>query len=1332
MESHQNSVAVGSNSVTDADDTVSVGKAASGGVAEYKRRIMHVADGVDDSDVATVGQLSGMLASSAVWCDNVAGLRTKNLSIGMVGATKGYYTADDGGDAFYFVRAKTETDVDDGGSTIILDNDNVAELITEDTINVKHFGAKGDGVVDDTTAIKNAIRYIYYHGQEIGRTFGGTTLFFPFGTYSVSEQLEFNWTQSVKIRLDGAEIKATAAIPSVIKCQNCWANNNAISGGIINMNHLAEKGLWLERTNAGFLVDNITVSNVGNGVGIYMGNPDTLGRSGAAHIINNITVTDYQGSGVDGGSVTYTNGMGIHVRVNDCYFNNVFVYCIRTAMRIETGGHNLTNIHVWHNMSPDNADWEGITGVYNLVKNNVWDGLYVDNYAKGIYTVTTSITQYFYYIPAPPSTDKNCSIIETWTDSKVNVEWLYADKVSNCNITVCKNIDPDASLATSDRQSNDITIKHNIKVVDGFNPVDPAFDLRVNYYTQSLNKHGTWNIDAGHYLLGYLSKTTGIGELTISVPAYGCATFRINVDRTNGILGIDAKKLYSNGVRATYLSLVISQDITIDGKPVYPVYVKTTEDLAYTKFLVNYRSYGIQEFYLKAVNETADAYVSSVTAINEVSFEADVDVEQNRKWDNTLLPAYSVWYPSGYNADTTILLNSQQKNLTNNEGATITVQDVVNYVDDDPTPNENFTRTTGLFYTAAYEGYSANTSEAITQNFAGIQSIVKNNIGGIVGVSAVQGRLYSPDANPNPNVVTYGGNKGVSVGGGSFNSLPCSYGGYMYGAEFDLYDNYTGGTFPTYTPNTDIWGDSAMPRPTAALMLSVGGYTQPVSAVLCMNSATNTGAWNGIFMGGSAFKMNGQSGYPGTVGINFGGWRQGANYGHTAIRFGYAVRHIYARDGLKAVSNYTYILPKTNNDGVNFNVVSTASQASAIGLGRNVDVENDETMANYTQEADISYLASSDQLRIRSIKNIAFLTGTGSFGSYGYIMTPSLLRPTTDNHATLGSADSRWSTLFTQAVQGTNTINITATDGNSQTSTLALGSDGSLKVDNNNVALAKDVLPLTGGTMSGAVTTTVSDFVKKSNDTAYLRLMGGTALANGASITLIGKDHSTQPGQFLLRAKDASSQKDLVGKPDGTLTWGGNAILTADGGTVTGELTLNNPNSNTKMLIDTSAISIVGSGTDKGLSILGKGGDFNETNLILRSSNLSNNPRFGLTAGNGTTSKSLIGMPDGTLMWGGENVFRGTITTATNGGYEINSVANFVTMWTRINMAQGTTTTWTFPVAMANAYYCRYACNEDGNSVVLSNNTTTSITVQNNSTKNYDNICVLIIGTPAS
>lgn len=78
---------------------------------------------------------------------------------GDVVQTLGYYDANDGGSALYQIVNDNSLE-DDGGSVHSLTNGLRAKIIIDSSVNVKQFGAYGDGVVDDTEAIKNAINYI--------------------------------------------------------------------------------------------------------------------------------------------------------------------------------------------------------------------------------------------------------------------------------------------------------------------------------------------------------------------------------------------------------------------------------------------------------------------------------------------------------------------------------------------------------------------------------------------------------------------------------------------------------------------------------------------------------------------------------------------------------------------------------------------------------------------------------------------------------------------------------------------------------------------------------------------------------------------------------------------------------------------------------------------------------------------------------------------------------------------------------------------------------------------------------------------------------------------
>jgi len=95
------------------------------------------------------------IQSSALWCfDNVESMKqATNLINGSYARTLGYYEVNDGGEATYKITdTESQTEYQEE-----LENGLYATLIIDNVVNVKQFGAYGDGINDDTIPIQNAI-----------------------------------------------------------------------------------------------------------------------------------------------------------------------------------------------------------------------------------------------------------------------------------------------------------------------------------------------------------------------------------------------------------------------------------------------------------------------------------------------------------------------------------------------------------------------------------------------------------------------------------------------------------------------------------------------------------------------------------------------------------------------------------------------------------------------------------------------------------------------------------------------------------------------------------------------------------------------------------------------------------------------------------------------------------------------------------------------------------------------------------------------------------------------------------------------------------------------
>lgn len=111
--------------------------------------------------MAESGQLTEIIASylntNAIICfNNVNELKTSDSLVnGSFAKTLGYYNINDGGESLYRIRNKIEADNIDDGSIIEISDDLVAELIHDNYISYKQFGAYLDGINDDSLAVKN-------------------------------------------------------------------------------------------------------------------------------------------------------------------------------------------------------------------------------------------------------------------------------------------------------------------------------------------------------------------------------------------------------------------------------------------------------------------------------------------------------------------------------------------------------------------------------------------------------------------------------------------------------------------------------------------------------------------------------------------------------------------------------------------------------------------------------------------------------------------------------------------------------------------------------------------------------------------------------------------------------------------------------------------------------------------------------------------------------------------------------------------------------------------------------------------------------------------------
>ena len=219
-------------------------------------------DGELTEIIAQYLTLAGVLAYSTV-----ADMKSaENLTDGSICKTLGYHSILDGGNGLYKVREITNDDVVDEGSIIALnDPDLVAELIPEGEVNPIQFGAYGDGVHDDLTALENCRDYC---------TTNAILMTSPKGcVYGVSDG--FTLTAHLCLDFKNATIKAITDMSYVVRLHKTITfkvdpvNSDYTQNLVIDCDNRANYGLYEDIIGWSLLVENIKIVNPKQ-IGIYI------------------------------------------------------------------------------------------------------------------------------------------------------------------------------------------------------------------------------------------------------------------------------------------------------------------------------------------------------------------------------------------------------------------------------------------------------------------------------------------------------------------------------------------------------------------------------------------------------------------------------------------------------------------------------------------------------------------------------------------------------------------------------------------------------------------------------------------------------------------------------------------------------------------------------------------------------------------------------------------------------------------------------------------------------------------------------------------------------
>ena len=514
-------------------------------------------------------------------------------------------TENDKTGAYYKIRELEESDTIDEYNLISLTNypelvgERIYETIITSPINVKYYGAKGDGITDDSTIIQNII------DNNPKRT-----LYFPSGNYLLKSGIKVQHKYPVSFKLESdSKLFTDTAITCLIDLATDRTSEDYfnietdpyithIDGGVINCDNTIY-GIRTQSSGSILYMNNVRLENVDN-YGIYI-NRDEYYNSSNANLCNLV---------IRGKNSSSSNAStGICLKGYDNKLMNIFIFGNKIGLDIQSNGNFINTVH--------NVTYFGSNNVYTTSQFNNTIGFSIDGVDNNLINCYADTFGVGYLIKTNYQTTLNNCFTYWWQASAESITYsvkfdsVYQPKtkIVNCNFKLA----PDGTkyIIYNTGGNNNIILDNN-SYDKNIEATDLAFNTMINKNVNSVvpfETPATQLTPNSYYFIGYVKRDS---FTTLSFDITYANAFKYSISLFYSSNGISFRSIpwFTGSLDS---QLVVADPIEYNSEYYAKLYLKTGSETIWSQITFSNISgdLNIIPYHAKTTSSTPDTVLDT-------------------------------------------------------------------------------------------------------------------------------------------------------------------------------------------------------------------------------------------------------------------------------------------------------------------------------------------------------------------------------------------------------------------------------------------------------------------------------------------------------------------------------------------------------------------------------------------------------------------------------------------------------------------------------------------------------------------------------------------------